>query len=129
MTKNLKISNVVEVRCQVTTLDSYLSKYNEKISFIKCDVEGAELQVFQGAQKILIRDTPVVFTEMLRKWCAKYNYHPNDIIGLFAQLGYQCYAIRDSRIAACAYISDQTIETNFLFLHQVSHATLLAELV
>ena len=35
-----------------------------RISFLKCDVEGHEQRVFDGAVRILDRDHPIVFTEV-----------------------------------------------------------------
>jgi hypothetical protein len=65
---------------------SFVAKNNAKVDFIKCDVEGAELFVYQGAKATLMQQKPIVFTEMLRKWAAKFDYHPNDIIALFDEL-------------------------------------------
>jgi FkbM family methyltransferase len=44
------------------TLDELLAG-ERRISFLKCDVEGHEQQVFEGAARILDRDRPVIFTE------------------------------------------------------------------
>ncbi len=45
------------------TLDELLAG-ERRISFMKCDVEGHEQRVFEGAARILDRDRPVVFTEL-----------------------------------------------------------------
>jgi FkbM family methyltransferase len=79
--------NIQVFRCRVETLDGYVGRTNSKVDFIKCDVEGAELFVFKGGVDTLKKHQPVVFTEMLRKWSAKFSYHPNDIIAFFEQLG------------------------------------------
>ena len=101
-----------------------------KIDFIKCDVEGAELFVFQGALKLLAQDKPIVFTEMLRKWAAKFDYHPNQIIELFQGLGYQCFtADAEGKLRAFGLMDDQTQETNFFFLHKTQHAHEIKELL
>jgi len=129
MTRNLDAPDVREVRCAVVRLDDYCQANGVTADFIKCDVEGAELCVFRGAEKLLARDCPAVFAEMLRKWCAKYDYHPNDLIRFFEQRGYGCFVIHGSRLNACAAVTEQTVETNFLFLHRGRHAKLLTEWV
>jgi hypothetical protein len=50
--------------CEVPlcTLDELLAG-ERRISFLKCDVEGHEQRVFEGAARILDRDRPVIFTE------------------------------------------------------------------
>lgn len=109
--------NVEKISTQFTTMDMFASKHNLKPDFIKCDVEGAELFVFQGAIETLKKDKPVVFTEMLRKWSAKFNYHPNDIIDLFSGLGYQCYTIENDSFKKFSRVDEHTTETNYLFIH------------
>lgn len=109
--------NVEKVSTQFTTMDKFASQHDLKPDFIKCDVEGAELFVFQGAIETLKRDKPVVFTEMLRKWSAKFNYHPNDIIDFFSNLGYQCYTVENDTFKKFSRVDDQTTETNYLFIH------------
>lgn len=129
MTRILDGPDVKEVRCEVVRLDDYCFSNDVRTDFIKCDVEGAELLVFRGAEKILARDRPAVFAEMLRKWSAKYDYHPNDLIHFFQQLGYACFVIDGSRLHACPLVSEQTKDTNFIFLHHEKHAELLADWV
>lgn len=126
MTRIYDAPDVKEVRCAVVRLDNYGPANEVKTDFIKCDVEGAELLVFRGAEKLLARDHPAVFAEMLRKWCAKYDYHPNDLISFMEQLGYSCFVIDGSRLLSCPVVTEQTADTNFLFLHREKHADLLA---
>jgi len=48
----------------VTTVDDYVrAKELERISFIKCDVEGHEESVFRGAEQTLLRDQPQLLFE------------------------------------------------------------------
>ena len=56
------------------TLDGYSEEINVNVDFIKCDVEGGELLTFLGGSKTISRDKPIIFTEILRKYCLKYNY-------------------------------------------------------
>lgn len=51
------------------------------VSFIKCDVEGHEIKVFEGARKILERHRPVVQFEATAK-------ETPDLFKLFHDLGY-----------------------------------------
>ena len=99
------------------TLDAYCFEHALKPDLIKCDVEGAELLVIQGAQGILAMHKPVVFLELLRKWSANFNYHPNEVIARLKDLGYGCWAIGNTRLTICDAITEQTLETNFLFIH------------
>jgi hypothetical protein len=96
-----------------------------KVDFIKCDCEGAELLVFKGAKNVIYADKPIVFTEMLRKWSAKFGYHPNDIINFFGELGYSCFYSNLDKLAQIDEVNDSTIETNFIFLHRGKHKSVI----
>lgn len=57
-----KVKNVgIPDRC--FTLDSF---YLGKIDFIKIDVDGGELQVFQGAKETILKNRPVILMELER---------------------------------------------------------------
>ena len=118
-----------QFKCPVTTLDEFTSSRGMKVDFIKCDVEGAELLVFRGARQCLAKDRPIVMAEMLRKWCRKFNYHPNDIIDLFHGLGYSCFIAQGAGLAAFETVDENTRETNFFFMHLEHHAALISELI
>lgn len=54
---------------------------------------------------------------MLRKWSAKFGYHPNDIIDLFASVGYKCFVIKEDKLRKFARVDEETVGTNYFFLH------------
>lgn len=113
------------VQCKVRTLDDYISEIGERVDFIKCDVEGAELLVFQGGIKTITRDRPIVFSEILRKWSSKFNYNPNEIFQLFYSLGYRCFTVKLNCLSEFFNMNESTIETNFFFLHSIKHEALI----
>lgn len=114
--------NAIEVLCRVDVLDNFVLKNSiGKIDFIKCDIEGAELFALLGAKNSIGKFKPKIFVEMLRKWSAKFNYHPNDIILFLKELGYHCFVIKDHFLEEVIEVTDETIETNFVFLHKEKH--------
>lgn len=114
------------VKCDVTTIDDFVAQSGIFPDFIKCDVEGAELLVFKGARNLLTNKKPVVFTEMLRKWAKKFDYHPNDIIRYFSDLGYLCFVIRDEKLMSFNCVEDDTLDTNYIFLHSENHSSIIS---
>lgn len=120
--KNIKESDDVEViNCTIRKLDDFVTATNSKVDVIKCDVEGAELLVLKGGYETLKRDTPIIFIEMLRKWSAQFNYHPNDIIDMLFEIGYRCFAIENFKLIEIFTVNDDTVHTNFIFLHSEKH--------
>jgi FkbM family methyltransferase len=103
------------------TLDQWVDNHRILPDFIKCDVEGAELLVFRGGQATVARHRPIVFAELLRKWAKPFGYHPNDMLGFFANLGYQCFAVGVAGARRIAEVTDETLETNYAFLHGETH--------
>jgi len=115
----------IKVKGEIRRLDDYCNKNDILPDFIKCDVEGAELLVFKGAEKILSEARPLVMMELLRKWSKCFNYHPNDVIDLFNKKNYFCYVIVDGKLQRCDVVTDNTIETNFFFLNNEKHQKFL----
>lgn len=114
-------------RCRVDKLDNFMKNKEAKIDFIKIDVEGAELFVIEGAEKCIEKDHPIIFAELLRKWSAKFNYHPNDVINLLKGKGYKPYIASHSGMLEISQIDTETVETNFFFLHGVNHLALIEQ--
>jgi FkbM family methyltransferase len=114
-------SHKQEIRCPVRTLDSFIEETGLTVDLVKCDVEGAELFVFQGGIETIRTQHPIIFTEMLRKWSAAFNYHPNDILALLGSVGYQCFVVRDGALMPFSEMDENTIDTNFFFLHPTRH--------
>ncbi|HEY9778223.1 MAG TPA: FkbM family methyltransferase [Planktothrix sp.] len=122
--------NPETVKCSVSRMDDFVKQQPTgfTIDFIKCDVEGAEYLVFQGGAESLAKMRPIVFTEMLRKWSAGFNYHPNELIEFMKRLGYQTFVIHDGALSAFDLMTDDTVETNYFFLHREKHDVLIKRL-
>jgi FkbM family methyltransferase len=115
--------SIEKVSCSVKRLDDFVEETKYKIDFIKCDVEGAELLVFKGGIEAIKKHQPIVFSEILRKWTAKFDYHPNDLIKFFRDLNYNCYVLEGSKLRLFDIVDENTFETNYFFLHKEKHAT------
>lgn len=110
------------VACRFTTLDEFVAANAvDRLDFLKCDVEGAELRVLKGGTKTLARFRPAVVIELLRKWSAAFGYHPNDVLDLFASLGYVCHGVADRRLRRVERVTEDTPETNYVFLDPARH--------
>lgn len=120
----VEVDSLIKIETHVKTLDQVVDESGVSPDFIKCDVEGAELLVFQGGGKTLQTARPIVYTEMLRKWAAKFNYHPNDIIRYFTDLDYECFVIHGGKLTPFQAVTEATVETNYVFLHKQKQSML-----
>lgn len=108
----------IQLICHVETLDNWIKGREVPVKFIKCDVEGAELLVIKGGIDTIHKYKPRIFIELLRKWTQKYSYHPNDVINLLVSIGYLCYVGKKNQLKQISLIDEETIETNFFFIHK-----------
>jgi FkbM family methyltransferase len=116
-------SNPEIIKCDVDTMDNFIKEQNvTKLDFIKIDIEGAELFAFEGGINTIKKFKPIVFTEMLRKWSAKFGYHPNKIIEIFNKINYNCFVVKENRLEIIKEMNEETVETNFFFLHKEKHS-------
>jgi FkbM family methyltransferase len=74
--------------CEIVKLDDVIS---EKVSFLKIDVEGAELFVLQGAKRILRESRPVILFEALDQ-TQEYGYDQREVFDFLATMGYSFLA-------------------------------------
>ena len=84
------------VEVSVSTLDAYLNKHElNQVNIVKCDVEGAELQVLRGAQGLFRQAIPPIWImEMSKGTSTSFGHLPNDlIVHMKAQADYEFYRI------------------------------------
>jgi len=76
-----------ELDIPVITLDDYAESCSlDKVHFIKCDVEGHELDVFKGGERLLSRDRPALLFE-----CHQSEAENGEIFRYLVDLGYDGY--------------------------------------
>lgn len=113
--------------CQVDTLDALISTQKlDRLDFIKCDVEGAELSVIKGGFESIKKFLPILFVELFERWTLQFHYHPNDVIDLLKTIGYKCFLAHEDRLDICpVYKETEEERLNFFFLHSLKHRNLI----
>lgn len=105
----------IEVDC--IGLDTFLSSNNMPTPrLVKVDTEGSEKFVVESAHKFILTTRPFLFIELSRKWCAAFNYHPNELLDLFHRINYTCFSILNHELSPTYSILEETLQTNFLFV-------------
>ena len=78
------------VRVEARRLDDVVGDADGPITFVKCDVEGHELAVLRGADRLLRRWTPVILIEVEQR----HQETPmTAVFGLLRERGYEGYAL------------------------------------
>ncbi len=111
----------------VVRLDDFLPEL-DSVSFIKCDIEGAELLAFRGAAKTISRHFPSVICEINPWFLEGFGIDIDDLTGFFFERGYRLYRYVDGRLRNQS--ASDVVEDNYLFLHPSrgeSFAKLLGE--
>lgn len=81
------ISEVFSI--QTRSIDSLVAEHGLRPALIKVDVEGAEGMVFEGAEKTLKEQRPIVLSEFSRPLLIRNGSSPEKIVALFERCGYQ----------------------------------------
>ncbi len=90
-------------------LDDFFAEKNAVPSLVKIDVEGAELQVLKGMQRLLERHSPVLVMEYLRE--NTQNQAHQLALEFARRLGYQPFLIAaDGEIERCADVEKTLAE-------------------
>lgn len=113
------------VSCRTTTIDDFCREHALRPGLIKCDIEGAELMALQGGMQTIAAAKPILLLELLRKWSARFGYHPNDAFAMLDGAGYAAFTVGSGKLQRCPEVSDETVETNFIFLHRDAHKAVI----
>jgi hypothetical protein len=99
------------------TLDEFVkTKKISSIAFIKCDVEGAELKVFQGGQKTLERFRPTILCEVNQLHLARHQQTPEELEELFKKLEYRIFIWQGHALQEMDTISETQGTCNYFFI-------------
>jgi FkbM family methyltransferase len=80
---------VEPIAVETCTLDGYLERQDiDKVDLMKIDAEGAEMEVFCGANRVLTQHRPLVLCEILDKVTRPWGYPARDIIAKLQQQDY-----------------------------------------
>ena len=106
--------NFYEIEINRICLDDY--KFKHPIGFIKIDVEGHELEIIKGAEKLISLYKPNLLLEIEERHT---GLAPIKIINQIKEKGYNCYIVKDSDFSLVK-INEENIDLysnyNYIFM-------------
>ena len=86
------------IRVKTRTVDSTVHELKlSKVDLIKIDVEGAEVEVIEGAKSTLTRFNPIIVAEVFR-----FNFRK--FVKLLSDLNYKVYLVNEALNDEQAYV-------------------------
>jgi FkbM family methyltransferase len=78
-----------QVRVRMLRLDDFLDERGvERVDFIKADIEGGELHLLEGAERLLTRCHPRILIEIVDVHCRRFGHTPADVVHYLTALGF-----------------------------------------
>lgn len=84
-----------------TTLDSYVANVGQLPTFIKIDVEGAELKVLDGMKQLLEENHPKLLIEVHTRKLRYYESNYRDLLLYLEGFKYQIHELESHRSLRC----------------------------
>lgn len=113
--KHAAFEKTKRVTCDIVALDEFLPNV-QRVSLVKCDVEGADLYALRGARRLLEVHKPVVIVEITPWFLEGFGLSVADVYGFFEGLGYACYRYDDGgRLVPTS--ASEIVEDNWVFVH------------
>jgi FkbM family methyltransferase len=106
----------LSLRVPCRRLDSYWREQGEpEVSLLKCDTEGGELHVLEGARELLARCRPALFCEVEEPYLARQGHRPEQVFAFLGERGYRAFrADVDERLVEVAGYEDRRC---YFFIH------------
>ena len=104
-------SDIVTIESEIVKIDDLNYK---NVSFMKVDVEGAELMVLKGAIKTIKKSKPIIMIEIEDRWIESYDIKRKDISNFFSNLNYQTHYYFNKKLIKCDI--NYTKSNNLIFI-------------
>lgn len=102
---------------EVVALDGYLPDL-PVVSFIKCDIEGAEPLAFRGARKLIEQHRPTIICEINPWYLEGFGFElEKDLLHPLFELGYRLYFYDHAQRVFVPKTAAEVVEDNYVFVH------------
>ena len=112
----------------VVTVDDIMndSKYSSsRVTFLKADVEGAELLVLKGATRVIAKHEPFIMLEMSEVYLQRFGCTFAEVEGLLRDSGYEAYVLERFSLVPLvdkSQVDSGSVNVMFLTRQHIEHA-------
>jgi FkbM family methyltransferase len=107
-----------DVTAEVVALDEFVPR-GLSVSLVKCDVEGAELLAFRGAERLIGEHLPTVICEINPWFLEGFRIKLEELLDFFDARGYRLYRYvgEDGQRRLREVTASEVEEDNYVFVH------------
>ena len=87
-----------------------------KVKFVKCDTEGAELMVFKGGKDFLRSVHPTILCEIEERHTNRYNYTPEELVDFLKGFDYEIFNFISGELVPIKKV--QKTSMNYIFIYK-----------
>ena len=119
--------NAKKVKCILKTIDKIVEDLKiQSVDFVKCDAEGSEFFVIQGAEQTIKKFKPIIFIELYEEWCQKCGYSSTDVVNVLKSWGYIPYqAFEGKFVEINKIILSDSERYNYFFFNVDKHSYII----
>lgn len=118
------------VQVQSDTLDGFISSnVKENIDFVKCDVEGGEINIIKAGLNTIEKNLPIFMIELFHEWTEKFGYHPNELLNILKKYDYSFFLPFEHGLELVPeYVPNNFSRQNYFIFHNTKHKKFIEKL-
>lgn len=113
---NTHIAGEETFDCEVVALDNLYNNELPNLSFIKIDIEGAELFALKGAKNILRKYRPVILIEINPEFLTGFGLSPADMLNFINEMDYGIFYLDEATRKLVPLNNKPFWEYNFILI-------------
>jgi FkbM family methyltransferase len=104
--------------CEVVSLDDFFNSNMPGLSFIKIDIEGAELFALKGAKNLLAKYKPTILIEINPVFLEGFRLTQQDVISFLNDNGYKIFYLENNSSKLSIVENKPLWKDNFILIHK-----------
>lgn len=115
--EQVRWSGTTDITADIVALDDFLPPL-ERLTFMKVDIEGAEVFALRGARRLIDEHLPVVVCEINPWYLEGFGLGVADLTSFFFERGYRLFRYRQDSPSSLEELGDpaDVIEDNYVFI-------------